>query len=37
MGETEWTYPKCGKHYGGGFDASINIRNGGLRLVKNKI
>ena len=37
LGEEDWTCPECGKHHDRDLNASINIKNEGLRLITEKI
>ena len=37
LGEEDWICPECGKHHDRDLNASINIKNEGLRLILEKI
>nr|WP_292740020.1 zinc ribbon domain-containing protein [Methanobrevibacter sp.] len=37
LGEEDWICPVCGKHHDRDLNASINIKNEGLRLIREKI
>lgn len=37
LGEEDWTCPECGKRHDRDLNASINIKNEGLRLITEKI
>ena len=37
LGEEDWICPECGKHHDRDLNASINIKNEGLRLILEEI